>query len=213
MATLGRMADSVRKAIQVLDLFSVERPDLGPSEVAVALGIAKSTAHGLLTELAHAGLTERLPAGRYRLGWRTVGLARTMLATSNMREEAVPLMRQLSWLFGETVHLAARAGDSVVYVASERPPGGLSAPPGSPPADGSPLWRVLVGPERERLGDHGFLLAVQRNLENAACAVAPVDASHAIALCASRERVAARGDEYGRKVAGVARRLRHAVRS
>src|SRR5262245_58821705 len=71
------MPASVHKAALVLDLFSVERPDWGPTEVADELRIAKSTAHALLSELTSVGLTERLPCGRYRLGWRTVGLART----------------------------------------------------------------------------------------------------------------------------------------
>ncbi|HEX9373347.1 MAG TPA: helix-turn-helix domain-containing protein [Roseiflexaceae bacterium] len=55
---------------------------MGSSEVAVQSGIAKSSAHALLGELARAGLTERLPCGRHRPGWRLVGLARTMLQTT-----------------------------------------------------------------------------------------------------------------------------------
>ncbi len=61
--------ESVNKASKVLDLFSVERPALGPTEVANELGIAKSTAHALLGELTNVGLTERLPCGTYLLGW------------------------------------------------------------------------------------------------------------------------------------------------
>jgi DNA-binding IclR family transcriptional regulator len=205
------MAASVRKAIRVLDLFSVEQPEWGPSEVGAELGIAKSTAHGLLAELARAGLTERLPGGRYRLGWRIVGLARTTLATSRLRDAAGPLIRELSRHFGETVHLAARAGDSALYVTSERPPDGRSAPAGPALADGSPLWRVLF--ERERVERHCYMIGEQHDLENVACAVAPVDSANAIALCASRERIAARGEEYGRAVAGVARRLNRSVRA
>src|SRR5262245_40687433 len=53
------MPASVRKAALVLDLFSVERPHWGPTEVAAELGIAKFTAHALLRELTSVGLTER----------------------------------------------------------------------------------------------------------------------------------------------------------
>src|SRR6185503_873956 len=101
------MPASVHKAALVLDLFSVERPDWGPTDVAVELGIAKSTAHALLGELASVGLTERLPCGRYRLGWRTLGLARTMLATSGYRDLVMPTVRQMAGHFGETVHVTA----------------------------------------------------------------------------------------------------------
>jgi DNA-binding IclR family transcriptional regulator len=123
------MPRSVRRAAEVLDLFSVERPYWGPSEVAVQLGIAKSSAHALLSELARAGLTERLPCGRHRLGWRLVGLARTALQTNGYRETVAPAARALAAHFGETVHVAALERDSVVYVASERPAGGVAAPP------------------------------------------------------------------------------------
>src|SRR5262245_7942508 len=122
------MPGSVRKAALVLDLFSVERPDWGPTDVADELGIAKSTAHALLRELASVGLTERLPCGRYRLGWRTLGLARTMLATSGYRDVVMPTVRQVAGHFGETVHVTAWERGRVLYVVSERPPGGVAAP-------------------------------------------------------------------------------------
>src|SRR5512132_2809821 len=115
------MPASVRKAALVLDLFSVERPDWGPTEVAEALGIAKSTAHALLGELTSVGLTERLPCGRYRLGWRTLGLARTKLATSGYGEEITPTARRLASHFGETVHITAWERGRVLYAANARP--------------------------------------------------------------------------------------------
>jgi DNA-binding IclR family transcriptional regulator len=67
------------------------------------LGITKSTAYALLGELASVGLTERLPCGRYRLGWRTVGLARTTLATNGYRDVVLPTARRVAGHFGETV--------------------------------------------------------------------------------------------------------------
>src|SRR5919205_762803 len=114
------MPASVHKAALVLDLFSVERPDWGPTEVADELGIAKSTAHALLGELTSVGLTERLPCGRYRLGWRTLALARTMLATSDHRDVIAPTARRLASHFGEMVHVTAWERGRVLYVASER---------------------------------------------------------------------------------------------
>src|SRR5690606_23921566 len=132
------------KAALVLDLFSVERPDWGPTEVAAELGIAKSTAHALLGELSSVGLTERLPCGRYRLGWRTVGLARTKLATSRYREELTPTARRLASHFGETVHITAWERGRVLYVASRRPPGGVAAPPEPVDAQLTPPGTVLL---------------------------------------------------------------------
>src|SRR2546430_13104351 len=101
------MPASVHKAVLVLDLFSVERPYWGPTEVADELGIAKSTAHALLGELTSVGLTERLPCGRYRLGWRTLGRPRTMLAPSDHPDVFKPTARRPAPPFARTVPVPA----------------------------------------------------------------------------------------------------------
>ena len=201
------MPRSVRRAAEVLDLFSVERPYWGPSEVAAQLGIAKSTAHGLLSELARAGLTERLPCGRHRLGWRLVGLARTALRTNGYRETVGPAARALAAHFGETVHVGVLEHERVVYVASERPPGGVAAPPAPVAAALTPLGQVLLDQGT------GVVVGPQRTLDGVDCAAAALPASAAppgaaIGLCAPRERFASRRDAYARALAGIRSRVR-----
>jgi DNA-binding IclR family transcriptional regulator len=223
------MPTSVRKAALVLDLFSVERPHWGPTEVADELGIAKSTAHALLGELTSVGLTERLPCGRYQLGWRTVGLARTMLATSDHRDVMKPTARRLASHFDETVHVTAWERGRVLYVASERPPGGVAAPAGPVAARLTPPGTVLLAErdgetgggldphEAERVRRRGYAVGTQRALEGVDCAAAPVrtsdgPASVALALCAPRDRFEARRNEYARAIAGAGERIARAVR-
>jgi DNA-binding IclR family transcriptional regulator len=222
------MPESVRKAALVLDLFSVERPDWGPADVASALRIAKSTAHALLTELTSAGLTERLPNGRYRLGWRTLGLARTKLATSGYREQIAPTARWLASRFGETVHLTTLERGLVLYVASERPPRGVAPPPEPVAAHLTPPGTVLLAEraecdgefeaaELERTRRRGYAVGEQRALDGVTCAAAPVRTSDglvtgAIALCAPRDRFEARRDEYTVAITGAAKRIARSVR-
>jgi DNA-binding IclR family transcriptional regulator len=218
------MPASVHKAALVLDLFSVERPDWGPTEVAEELRIAKSTAHALLGELTSVGLTERLPCGRYRLGWRTVGLARTKLATSGYREAITPTARGLASHFGETVHITAWERGRVLYVASERPPGGVAAPAEPVAAQLTPPGTLLlseraggIGSELERTRRRGYAVGAQRALEGVDCAAAPVrtsdgPATAALALCAPRDRFKARRDEYARAIAGACERIARSVR-
>jgi IclR family transcriptional regulator, KDG regulon repressor len=217
---------SVRKAALVLDLFSVEHPHWGPSEVAGELGIAKSTAHALLAELTSAGLTERLPCGRYRLGWRTLGLARTMLATTPYRDAVTPTARRLASHFGETVHVTAWERGRVLYVASERPPGGVAAPTAPVAAQLTPPGIVLLAEraggeldpdEAERVRRRGYAVGTQRALDGVDCAAAPVrtsdaPATAALALCAPRGRFQARHDEYTRAVVGAGERIARSVR-
>lgn len=211
------MPASVRKATSVLDLFSVERPYWGPTEVAEALGVAKSTAHALLSDLTGAGLTERMPCGRYMLGWRTVDLARTKLGA--YRDNVAPAARRLARHFGETVHLTAWERGNVLYVASERPSGGVAAPAAPVPAPLTPPGTVLLAErgeldadERERTLRRGFAIGAQRALDGVECVAAPVrtgPVSTALALCAPRDRFRARSDEYARAITGVARSVRH----
>jgi DNA-binding IclR family transcriptional regulator len=223
------MPASVRKAALVLDLFSVERPDWGPTEVADELRIAKSTAHALLGELTSVGLTERLPCGRYRLSWRTLGLARTMLATSGYRDVIMPTARRLASQFGETVHVTALERGRVLYVASQRPPGGVAAPTEPVAAQLTPPGTVLLAEragdtgggldpdEVQRIRRRGYAVGAQRALDRVDCAAAPVrtsdgPATAALALCAPRDRFQARRDEYARAVAGASARIARSVR-
>jgi DNA-binding IclR family transcriptional regulator len=223
------MPASVQKAALVLELFSVERPDWGPTEVADELGIAKSTAHALLGELTSVGLTERLPCGRYRLGWRTLGLARTKLATSGYLEEIMPTARRLASHFGETVHITAWDRGRVLYVASERPLGGVVAPAEPVVAQLTPPGTVLLAEraddigsrlepdELERTRQRGYAVGAQRALQGVECAAAPVrtsdaPATAALALCAPRDRFQARRDQYTRAIAGAAERIARSVR-
>ena len=220
------MPASVHKAALVLDLFSVERPDWGPTEVADELGIAKSTAHALLGELTSVGLTERLPCGRYRLGWRTVELARTKLATSGYREAITPTARRLASHFGETVHITAWERGRVLYVASQRPRDGVAAPAEPVAAQLTPPGTVLLAEraggleagELERTRRRGYAVGAQRALEGVDCAAAPVRTSEgpatvALALCAPHDRFQARLDEYTRAIAGAGERIESRLRA
>jgi DNA-binding IclR family transcriptional regulator len=219
------MPASVRKAALVLDLFSIERPDWGPTEVAAELGIAKSTAHALLGELTDVGLTQRLPCGRYRLGWRTVQLARTKLASSGYREEILPAARRLASHFGETVHITVWERGRVLYVASERPPGGVAAPGEPVAAELTPPGTVLLaerargagtGPELESTRLRGYAVGAQRALEGVDCAAAPIrtsdgPASAALALCAPRDRFQSRRHEYTLAIVGAGERIARSI--
>jgi DNA-binding IclR family transcriptional regulator len=220
------MPASVRKAALVLDLFSVEHPHWGPSEVAGELGIAKSTAHALLAELTSAGLTERMPCGRYRLGWRTLGLARAMLATTRYPEVVMPAARRLASHVGETVHVTAWERGRVLYVTSERPPGGVAAPTAPVAAQLTPPGTVLLAErgdgglepdEAERVRRRGYAVGSQRALDGVDCAAAPVRTSDgpatvALALCAPRGRFQARRDAYARALARAGERIARSVR-
>lgn len=110
------MLQTVGNVGRVLDLYGAESPELGVTEVAVALGMGKSKAHLLLSSMAEIGILQRIPGGRYRIGWRALQLDRIAAETTPFRlpgrSAAVALARRT----GETIHLAALDGGKVVYV-------------------------------------------------------------------------------------------------
>lgn len=109
------MLQTIEKASEVLALFDREHPEWGVREVAEALGLAKSSAHDLLTSLEQVGLLGKNDGGRYRLGWRLVTLSETLLATTELRREARPIMEELADQYRETIHLAVLDDTKVVY--------------------------------------------------------------------------------------------------
>lgn len=107
---------SVAAALDVLNLFT-EGSEIGVSQVARDLGVAKSTAHRLLSTLAARHFVERVDAtGRYRLGLHVYELGLFALNRSDLRQAAVGVLEDLRERTGQTVHLGVADGADVVYL-------------------------------------------------------------------------------------------------
>src|SRR5918998_2743365 len=115
------MPRTIKKAMQVLDLFSLERPEWGVSEAARTLQLPKSSTSELMSSLANQRLLSRTAKGRYRLGWRLFELSQTLLDTTEFRIEARKVMEELVRTWGETVHLAVLDGVQAVYIEKLQP--------------------------------------------------------------------------------------------
>jgi DNA-binding IclR family transcriptional regulator len=149
-----------------------------------------------------------------------------MLATNRSLDVVMPTARELASQFGETVHVTALARGRVLYVASERPPDGVTAPSEPVAAPLTPPGTVLLAElgdgglapdEAERVRRRGYVVGSQRALDDVECAAAPVrtsdgPATTALALCAPRDRFQARRDAYARALAGAGKRIARSVR-
>jgi DNA-binding IclR family transcriptional regulator len=107
---------TVQKIGPVLDLFTIQRPEWGVSEVAVEIDVPRSSAHALLSSLVDTGLLQCRTRGRYRLGWRIVELGQTLRGTIDVRSCAAPVLEKLVEKYGETAHLAVMERCQVLYV-------------------------------------------------------------------------------------------------
>ena len=110
------MLQTIQKAGDLLALFDRNHTEWGVREVAEKLKMAKSSTHDLMSSLAKLGFLNKTEDSRYRLGWRLVTLSEVLLATTELRQEAHPVMEELAVQYQETIHLAVLDDTQAVYV-------------------------------------------------------------------------------------------------
>jgi IclR family KDG regulon transcriptional repressor len=113
----GSRLSSVASSIRLLKAFSEEQVEIGISDLAKRLGVAKSTVHRLAVTLVADGMLEQNPdTGKYRLGLSLFRLGSLVRRRMNVSTEARPLLRELREKVNETVHLAVLDGTEIMYV-------------------------------------------------------------------------------------------------
>ena len=107
---------SVARVTALLDTFVEARSDLGVTEIAARLGLAKSVVHRLVSALTKAGYLAQTPnTRRYTLGPRATRLGQVALGQMDIRARARPILRELAAQTGETATLSTLTGDARVY--------------------------------------------------------------------------------------------------
>lgn len=107
---------SVDHALRIATMLQLEGA-LTVTEVGERLGVARSTAHRLLSTLVHRDFAVQDDRRRYRPGPVLAPGHRSYAESRDLRVAALPVMRQLMELVGETVHLAVGAGVLTRFVA------------------------------------------------------------------------------------------------
>lgn len=103
--------------LAVLDMFDRDRVTIGIGEMARHLGVHKSSASRLAATLAAAGyLAPDGEPGRYRLGGRLAALGELVVTDTDVRHVALPALKDLVGVLGETGHLAVLEGREAVTV-------------------------------------------------------------------------------------------------
>ena len=112
----GRLS-SVATAMRLLKAFSEQEVEIGISDLAKRLGVAKSTVHRLSVTLVSEGMLEQNPeSGKYRLGLALFRLGALVRHRMDVSIEARHLLRELREKANETVHLAVLDGPEIMYV-------------------------------------------------------------------------------------------------
>jgi DNA-binding IclR family transcriptional regulator len=108
---------SVQRAMDILDLFDRRTQELGVTEIARALNLAKSTIAGLIFTLEQNDYLDQNTVNRkYRLGFKLAERAGVFLDQFDLRRAALPVLEELRDSSNESVNLAIRDGQFVTYI-------------------------------------------------------------------------------------------------
>ncbi len=185
MANGDGAVKSAERVASLLELLGEHRTPMRLIEIAQALEIPRSSAHGLLQTLMAKELVVRDEAQRYRIGIKLFSLAAAAVDLLDIRELARPVMETLCLRTGATCNLAVLDGHDVLYiekVEDRSSPVRLVTHVGARlPAHVTSLGKVLVGelPLAERnawLSSHRFDKMTHRTRTNASAFTEDLDA-------------------------------------
>lgn len=144
----GGRGVALARAAEILFLFDPARPVRDLRSLVEATGIPKATLLGILNTLVrHDFLLRETESGRYRLGYAWLRLADIRRTQSEIRQSALPIMRQIRDAVDETVILSLKIGDRRVhldYVESTQPLRRIAHPGHEAPLHVGAAGRVLL---------------------------------------------------------------------
>lgn len=106
----------IERMMDLFDTLARHEDPVNLKRLANATSLHPSTAHRILNMMVQFRMIDRIEPGTYRLGIRLLELGNLVKTRINLRQEALPYMRQLHQELHETVNLSVRQGDEMVYV-------------------------------------------------------------------------------------------------
>ena len=106
----------LERAFALLDLLASQPEPVSLKEISDRTGLHPSTAHRILNDLTIGRYVDRPHAGSYRLGMRLLEMGNLVKARLDVRDAALPPMRELHKFTHQPVNLSLRQGDEIVYV-------------------------------------------------------------------------------------------------
>jgi len=184
------MDSTLVKGLRLLEWLARQPRECGVSEVARALGLARSNAHRTLQTLAACGWVEQNAAtSAYRASLRLFELGALVGSLADTAALARPHLAALAAATGETIHLACLDGADIVYLDkfdSQLPVAAYSRVGGRAPACCVASGKALLA--AERLDASALRLRFERLEPHTPNSIVDIDALHAELV-----RTAARG--------------------
>lgn len=107
------------RALTILQMFDDDRLVLSAADVAERLQVSRSTAYRYLQTLVQSQFLSEDGRGGFRLGMKVLQLSRLARRSYGLADLAVPVMRELTERFHQTVLLTRQMGQAVVCLERE----------------------------------------------------------------------------------------------
>ncbi len=119
---------SLKKALDILECFSVTTPELGISDISERLGLYKSNVHNIISTFEQCGYIEKNnETGKYRLGTKILEMSYIINTNLGLHNAIHPPMSTLSGEINEVVYFAVPKGSRIMYLEGVYPVNSFSA--------------------------------------------------------------------------------------
>ncbi|MFC2007773.1 IclR family transcriptional regulator [Chloroflexota bacterium] len=109
--------ETVGKALDILEVFFKHDGEIGITELANLSGVNISTAHRITSLLVKKKyLSHRQKRGKYSIGFKFLEFSGTVKRRVKVRDVALPFMKEINAMVGESVNLAILDSDEAVYI-------------------------------------------------------------------------------------------------
>lgn len=108
---------SVKNALRLLQCFSLDEPEKKVTDLALSLGLAKSTVSRLLSTMASEGFVIKdTETKKYRLGLSILNLNTIITSNLEVTRESEVILKKLVEEVKETAHIAVLEDTHIVYL-------------------------------------------------------------------------------------------------
>lgn len=108
---------SLSKALGILECFSIDRPELGITDICGMLGLNKSNVHNIVSTFERHGYLVQNPlTNKYKLGLGILKLSNIISSSMQERDVILPHIKQIATETDEIVYYAIMHDKSLLYL-------------------------------------------------------------------------------------------------
>lgn len=116
------MVKSLEKALKILDCFSIEKPELGITEISQMMGLYKSNVFNIVSTFVSCGYLEQNPeTGKYRIGLKIMSLSHILSTSMGFHSVVHRCINELAKSIDEIVYFGIPNGENVMYMEGAYP--------------------------------------------------------------------------------------------